>query len=204
MTAIRDLDFAVVIDLIERATDKQTGTSLDPLINGELKRTPRDARVGLLRGSIINAAMQYARSADELVISCPLMRALVRVQRHPLAPKVFFERKLRDVNVAPIFETLVAEHPELTWSIPDIEDDLIEAVRVAGGDHEVELKRQSWTMHWGPAIYPVFALRTFATLCKLGDLDLDEHERATHEAAIEHYERTKTIKPSALVKKKDS
>lgn len=200
MTRIRDLDVEVVIDLIERATDRVAGTSRDAILNGELKRTPMANRVALLRAAIVNAALGCARSADELVIEWPLMRALVRAHRHPRAPKVFFERELRGVNVAPIFERLVIDHPELAWSADDVKDDLIDAVIGAGGDHEVELQRQPWMTHWGPAIYPMTALWTFVTLRKLGDLDFDEWEKGVYEETIEHSECMKNLKPSRLVK----
>lgn len=204
MTRIHDLDIDVVIEQIERATDPKTDRSADPLIDNELRQTPRRERVELLRDAIVNAALNVVTSVDELTIEWPLMRALVRVHHHPFAAKSFPKRSLAGVDVGPVFEAMVQADPGLTWNIDDVARDLIQSVREADGDHEVELEQRPWMTAWGRAIQPMFALWIFVTLRKLGDLDFDAWEKGVYDEAIEHYERTKNIKPSRLVKKKDS
>lgn len=184
MTKIRDVEFGSLLFYVEKGTLRSEGRSGDPRIQLLLQRFKPVERVRLLLDEIAHA---FSNSD----FSPALLRALVRVSNHPRAPKTV----VWDESIA----AHVTEHPPLPWIDAVVEQNLIDAVIEIGGDREVEESRAPRNMKWGPASLAANALFLFKTLHRLGDLDIDEHERATYEETVEHFEHTKDIKPSSLV-----
>jgi hypothetical protein len=198
---IRDLDFGAIVDRIVRSVNVATREVGDPSSRATLAfiKTPADA-VRRLRGRIANAAASEVSTPDELSFERGLVEAFVRMSNHPLAtPGLGSVRANQGPDMAPRLLEIAAAHPEAKFDLSAVQQALVRAV-LAHGDHELDDKELPWFMHWNGASAAAGALFLFVTLERLGDIVVDEHEEAEYNRDLEHFDRSKVIPPSKLVK----
>lgn len=195
MTRISDLDFTTVIGRVERFT-LVTGQACDPRIQAELARmaTITD-RLTMLRAFTALAAVFDAASPDALGAGDPLVRALARVQSQ--LPSPIPAVALRSgTDAGPRLRELVAACTDAKWDIDALLADVVTAIR-SHGDVEIDEAAHPWHTSWGAAQPAVFVLFLLVALRALGQLDT--WEQGVHDAELEQFERTRHIRPSALV-----
>lgn len=173
MRKIKDLDFSSIVDAIAKATDRQRRVACDDITQGSLSfvTSTQDAW-RMLRNTLLSAAVYYAKSFDDVVISKPMVQALVRAQHHPLAlpvPRYELHGGVSGPDVSQHLNALAAAHPELGWDLDAIEELIIHAIRDQG-EHELDDALPPWLMHWRVASPAATALINLVTLRTLGDL----------------------------------
>lgn len=176
---IRDLDFGVIVEQIARSVNAATREVGDPSSRATLAsiKTPADA-VRRLRGRIANAAASEVSTPDELSFERGLVEAFVRMSNHPLAtPGLGSVRANQGPDIGPRLLELAAAHPEAQFDLSAVQHSLVRAI-LAHGDHELDDKVPPWFMHWNKASAAAGALIFFVTLERLGDIVVDEHEKA--------------------------
>lgn len=173
MSRIKDLDCFSIVDAIAKATDRQRRKACDDIVQGSLSFvTSTRGAWAMLRNTLLSAAVYYARSFDDVVISRPIVQALVRAQHHPLAspiPEYELHGGVSGPDVAPHLNALVRAHPELAWDLDAIEGLIIRAIR-EHDEHELDDALPPWRMHWHLASPAASALINLVTLRTLGDL----------------------------------
>ena len=171
---VRELDFDAIVEHIRRSTNVAARKACDPIIQSDLAfiKCRADAADNL-RDHVALAALDDAKSVDDIRESDPLVRALVRAQHHPDVrpiPRTLVRAGLDGDDAAPRLKEIVAAHPELTWDPDDIQRLLIRAIVDGAGDVEVDDDFPPWQISWEPMGAAAYTLITLVTLRTLGEL----------------------------------
>lgn len=198
---IRDLDFDAIVTRILQATDVANRRGCDYIRQADLDRieSPTDA-VTILRAYVAYAAAYSVSSPEELRFDQPIVEAFVRVHHHPLSPSTLAPILVGNVpDVTPKLLEIAAAHPDAKFGLSTVKDLLIRAILVYGDD-ELDDAVLPWQMYWNRASPAASALIQLVTLQAVGDIVIsyDEVEKAEFDEAVEHFKRTRKIKPLKL------